>query len=170
LGLIGGTLLLLKYSRDDELEADRLGVIYMKQLGYDPRYAIQAHENLDKAFKDYKKSIGESSNDDSIFGDLLATHPRTQVRIDEIKNLIATTPAYPVRPNSSNDAYFQYMTTELRRINKLYRDYYDKALIAFNRKDINEAEKLITQAIWIERTQPSFYALYALFNSKKQFI
>jgi len=59
------------------------------------------------------------------------------------------------------------MTTELRRINKLYRDYYDKALIAFNRKDINEAEKLITQAIWIERTQPSFYALYAFIQLKK---
>jgi len=63
------------------------------------------------------------------------------------------------------------MTTELRRINKLYRDYYDKALIAFNRKDINEAEKLITQAIWIERTQPSFLCSLCFYSTqKKQFI
>jgi predicted Zn-dependent protease len=47
LGALGGQLLLLKYSRDDELEADRLGVLYMGRLGYDPRNSLSALRNLE---------------------------------------------------------------------------------------------------------------------------
>jgi len=47
-GAVGSSLLLLKYSRDDELEADRLGILYMSKLGYNPQNAISAHKNLEK--------------------------------------------------------------------------------------------------------------------------
>jgi len=47
-GAVGSSLLLLKYGRDDELEADRLGIQYMVKLGYDPRNAISAHRNLER--------------------------------------------------------------------------------------------------------------------------
>ncbi|HBL24960.1 MAG TPA: peptidase M48 Ste24p, partial [Deltaproteobacteria bacterium] len=38
-GSAGAGLILAKFSRNDELEADRLGVSYMTTLGYDPRGA-----------------------------------------------------------------------------------------------------------------------------------
>ena len=47
-GAVGSSLLLLKYSRDDELEADRLGIEYLARLGYDPDNAVSAHRNLEK--------------------------------------------------------------------------------------------------------------------------
>ncbi|GMV63842.1 MAG: hypothetical protein AMXMBFR74_30090 [Parvibaculum sp.] len=38
--------ILLPYSRTHELEADRLGVVYMKQAGYDPRQSLRFWQNM----------------------------------------------------------------------------------------------------------------------------
>ena len=71
LGNIGGSLLLLKYSRNDELEADRLGVQYMTKLGYDPQYAVMAHNNLEKVAQDYQRLMGKDSQQGGVVSDLL---------------------------------------------------------------------------------------------------
>ncbi|HSK39634.1 MAG TPA: M48 family metalloprotease, partial [Arenibaculum sp.] len=41
--------LILPYSRNQELEADRLGLMMMAQAGYDPRAAIQLWRNMEAA-------------------------------------------------------------------------------------------------------------------------
>lgn len=164
LGVIAGSLILLKYSRDDELEADRLGVLYMNKIGYDPRYAVEAHRTLETAVRKYKISIGEDPNDETIFGDLLSTHPRTRVRIDEIQKLIAQNPKHPIVSDGANRAYFQYMISDLKRINRVYRDYYDRAVREFKKRNLYESERLLNLAIQQDSSQPPFYALYGFIH------
>lgn len=67
LGALGGQLLLLKYSRDDELEADRLGVEYMSRLGYNPNNALGAHRSLEKVYKEYARSVGQEPTERGFF-------------------------------------------------------------------------------------------------------
>ncbi|MDO9461425.1 MAG: M48 family metalloprotease [Alphaproteobacteria bacterium] len=76
----GGQLYLLSYSRDQEYEADQLGVRYLVRAGYDP-YAeadflqsMEAHDALESALnRDKNNSPGE----------FLSSHPRTAKRVVE---------------------------------------------------------------------------------------
>lgn len=72
----GGQLFLLKYSRSNELEADKLGVRYMAATGYNPVGQIQVMEILGKA-------SGGSSQPE-----WLSTHPLSQTRIDQLNEII----------------------------------------------------------------------------------
>lgn len=71
-----GQLVNLKFSRDDELEADRLGVRFMSEAGYDPRAMIDVMKILKAA------SGGRGSN-------FFSTHPNPDNRIERIEDAIA---------------------------------------------------------------------------------
>ncbi len=73
---IGGQLVMLSFSREDELEADRLGVRYMSLAGYDPRGLRQVMEMFDRM---------AGSDRPPAF---LSTHPDPKARIRQIDNLI----------------------------------------------------------------------------------
>lgn len=68
---------LLPYSRVQENEADRMGLIFMAMAGYDPQEAISFWERMSTTNKD-KPSPPE----------LLSTHPADATRIRNIKSLI----------------------------------------------------------------------------------
>lgn len=68
------------YSRDQEHEADRLGVSYLRRAGYDPGAAIQMLEKLHRI----GISSGRSMNS---LQELLSTHPIDKDRIDRIREL-----------------------------------------------------------------------------------
>jgi len=159
LGALGGQLLLLKYSRDDELEADRLGVAYMSRQGYDPNNALSAHRNLDKVFKEYARSVGQEPGERNFFEELLSTHPRTSVRVDEMQQMIRSTPRSALSGDGSSRATYQSMTANMRRTHRVYTEYYDKAARAFEKNRIAEANNTISRAIAEDRYQPPFYAL-----------
>lgn len=72
-GATVGGVVVLSYSRDDELEADRLGMRYMERLGYDPRGAIQVQEILGR------ESGGKAPPE------MLSTHPASATRIAELE-------------------------------------------------------------------------------------
>lgn len=166
-GKIGGTLLLLKYSRDDELEADRLGLEYMTNIGYKPENSINAHKNLERAVNNYLKEIGQESREKIFLEDLLSTHPRTSIRIDELKILSEYYPVKKINGDGTNREKFQQMTERLRIINNAYIKHYDKAFRLFKENNINEAEKELNQALGIDQSQPPFYALKGLIYMKK---
>lgn len=71
-----GSLLNLKYGRSDELEADKFGVRFMAQAGYDPRAMIGVMEVL--------KSAGGGGRTPEFF----STHPNPENRIERIKQAI----------------------------------------------------------------------------------
>ena len=68
-----GQFVLLKYGRDDELEADKLGLRFMAAAGYDPNSMIDVMKILDKV------SSGSSQPD------FLSTHPNPGNRIEHIQ-------------------------------------------------------------------------------------
>jgi metalloendopeptidase OMA1, mitochondrial len=75
-GLGATGLRVLPHSRDQESEADRIGLIYMAKAGYNPSEAISFWER----FRDYNQTNGGSPPE------FLSTHPTDQRRIDDLKN------------------------------------------------------------------------------------
>ncbi|MBN2245421.1 MAG: M48 family metalloprotease [Candidatus Aminicenantes bacterium] len=76
---IGIQLLFLKFSRDDEREADRLGVQYSRSGGYFPGEMINFFATLQK--------LGDLSGGHSLPG-FLSTHPLTSERVENTSALI----------------------------------------------------------------------------------
>jgi predicted Zn-dependent protease len=72
-----GQLLTLKYSRDDELEADWLGVCFMDDAGYNPQEMIRVMEVLEAASQGPRPP------------EFFSTHPSPQNRIQAIQDDIA---------------------------------------------------------------------------------
>ncbi len=73
---LGSTLfVLLPHSRRQELEADRIGLVYMAKAGYDPREAIALWER----FSAYHKEKGDAHIA------FLSTHPTDEKRIEQMK-------------------------------------------------------------------------------------
>ena len=76
----GAALALQSYSRDQEFEADTLGVRYLSRAGYDPRgmssflEKLQAHGRLEAELR------GQPGKADEF--DIMQTHPRTADRIE----------------------------------------------------------------------------------------
>lgn len=66
------------YSRDHELESDKLGIRFMRKAGYDPRAMIRVMEVLEKA-----------SQGGGAPPEFLSTHPNPGNRIAHIKEWIA---------------------------------------------------------------------------------
>ncbi|MDI6729117.1 MAG: M48 family metalloprotease [Thermodesulfovibrionales bacterium] len=168
LGSIGSSLLLLKYSRDNELEADRLGILYMSKLGYNPENAVSAHRNLEKISQEYMKSLGKNAEDKGFFEDLLSTHPRTSVRIEEIQHIINEMQPFAVTGDGANKEKFQTAVAGLKNTNKIYLEYYDKAVRAFGKNDIDEADHLASNAIKADGSQPAFHAIKGFIRLKRK--
>ena len=77
-GIVGsiGQNTLLKNGRDDELESDDLGVLFMIQSGYDPYEMIKVMEIL-------KSAAGPNRAPE-----FQSTHPDPENRIEKIKEAI----------------------------------------------------------------------------------
>jgi len=95
---IGGQLVMLKFGRDDELEADRLGVRYMSRIGYDPKGLRQVMELFDRmAGSDRPPSF-------------LSTHPDPGARIAQIDGMLRGEYAH-----TQGSAQFRLNETEFRQ-------------------------------------------------------
>jgi predicted Zn-dependent protease len=79
---IGGQLLTLRFSRDDESEADKVGLDLAARAGYDPRAGVSLWHKMGQASK-------------SAPPQWLSTHPPGAARIQQIEsNLPAVQPLY----------------------------------------------------------------------------
>ncbi len=76
---VGLQLLFLKYSRDDEYQADSLGVAYARRAGWSPVFMIDFFLSLEK--------LGDLSGGRPLPG-FLSTHPLTKDRIERVKAMI----------------------------------------------------------------------------------
>jgi len=74
---VGGQLALLKYGRDQESEADRLGLTFMAMAGYNPNEAVT-----------FWQRMAAQKNGSSAQPEFLSTHPADATRIANIKAVI----------------------------------------------------------------------------------
>lgn len=79
IGQMVGRFILLKYGRNDELEADRLGVRFMSAAGYNPTAMIGVMEILAEASGGSRQP------------DFAATHPSPENRIERLRQVITET-------------------------------------------------------------------------------
>ena len=93
--LVHDGLIVTKYSRVDELEADRVGMMYMAKAGYNPEAAPRVWERLAGGSDDQVEKVL------SIF----STHPRDFKRVQELRKHLAEAQALyaaaPVKRNGS---------------------------------------------------------------------
>lgn len=80
-------LLSLSFGREDELQADELGMRYMTRLGYDPAELAGVMEML---ARNSELAAGEGGR----IPEWLSTHPNPENRVQRIQARIDATPAY----------------------------------------------------------------------------
>lgn len=76
IAMVVSQLVNMKYGREDELESDTLGVLFMLQAGYDPRAMIGVMKILQEAAGDKRPP------------EFMSTHPSSEHRIEEIEEAI----------------------------------------------------------------------------------
>ena len=93
--LVHNGLIVTKYSRVDELEADRVGMAYMAKAGYDPAAAPRVWERL----------AGASDNQVEKVLSIFSTHPRDFKRVQELRKHLPEAEAFyaaaPVKRDGS---------------------------------------------------------------------
>ena len=94
----GMQLLFLKYSRDDESQADQLGLRYMRRGGYDVRRMPEVFSLLER--------VSQASGGGRV-PDWLSTHPNPVNRAGAIERAIATLPADSLGTVVNHDAYLR---------------------------------------------------------------
>ena len=103
---MGGETVVLRFSREDELEADKLGMRYMANVGYNPTGQRQVMQILEAA-------AGEPNQ-----SEWFSTHPYPKTRIEQIDQLLSTTYA---SQHKSEDGYFEdrFKANVLKRLTAL---------------------------------------------------
>jgi len=76
MAMVVGSMINMKYGRDDELQSDRLGVEFLAEAGYDPRAMLHVMEILEQASGGARQP------------EFMSTHPNPGNRIEEIQQEI----------------------------------------------------------------------------------
>ena len=142
---VGAQLIMQKYGRDAEREADRYGMLYMSGAGYDPQGAVDLQESFVR--------LSEGRRTDWLSG-LFASHPPSPERVALNKEYLSELPAGGVR---GEQEYKQRMAGLLR--SKPAYDAYDEGRKALGENRPQEALALAEKAIAIEPREGHFYAL-----------
>jgi predicted Zn-dependent protease len=134
IGMVGAGALLASYSRDNEREADSLGMSYMVGAGYNPEGFVGLMEMLNTM----------SKRDASAFELMFATHPMSQERYDTAVKEAARYPE--ARSNPVYKERYMDETAGLRAKADAIENM-QKAEIAMARKNFAEAEQLLGKAL-----------------------
>ena len=131
---VGAQMAQMKYGRDQELEADQYGMVYMHRAGYDPTGAVTLQETFVRLFEQSdKKSIW--------FEGLFASHPPSTERVEANRKKLAELGA---GGEVGKDRYSAHIAPLLKA--KPAYDKYDKASAAAQKKDFATARALAKEA------------------------
>lgn len=143
IGMIGGSALLAKYSRDNEREADALGMEYMTRGHYSPQGMVDLMDML-KGMSKHKSGLSQT---------LFATHPMSDERyrtaVGRAQSGYAAAQQNPIYRERYMD-----MTANLRKKKDAIENM-QKAEIALGQKKYPQAEDHLQQAL---KQAPDDYA------------
>lgn len=131
LGKISVALLRLKFSRDQEREADKFAVLLAIKTGYSPQGMLEVLQKFKKMEKTHPP-------------EWLSTHPLPETRIKELKIYLST-----LKPSG----YLIKDTQKFHKIKKLVLktkksyEYVDKGKKVFKKEKFDIAEKLFLKAV-----------------------
>ncbi|QWK19676.1 MAG: M48 family metalloprotease [Hydrogenobacter thermophilus] len=150
-GQIGGQLLALKFSRDQEREADELGVIYALKAGYDPNGLLGVFET----FKSMERAKAP---------EWLQTHPLPESRIRDVQREIQS-----IKPSGSlisDSEEFHTIKRLLKETEASYSEFY-KGKDYYRRKDYSLALEHFKKAVELydKNYEAHLYIAYILANS-----
>jgi predicted Zn-dependent protease len=148
-GQIGATLLVQKYSRDQERQADELGTKYMTAAGYNPRAFVETMQILQAAAK----------QEPSKFESLFASHPVTSERIATAESRLSSgyTEAQTRRTQTEE---FRRAVAPLKDEAPAFALADEARELAKNRRP-REAEERFARAISMVSSSPILNALWA---------
>lgn len=142
---LGAQLITMKYGRDAEREADRFGMQYMSEAGYDPQGAVQLQETF------VRLSEGRSNSRMNV---LFASHPPSRERVELNKETAAGLPA----GGEDGAERYQQRMAYLNRVKPAY-DAYDAAIASARKEDYAAARTELNKALKIEPRESIFHAL-----------
>lgn len=133
---VGAQLVQTKYGRDQELEADRYGMVYMQRAGYD----LEAAVSLQQTFVRLSTEAGKSQ---SWFEGLFASHPPSPERVAMNRQTMAELGGGG-KGMLGTEAYVAHLAN-LRKMKPGYEKY-DQATAAAAKKDFATARRLAGEA------------------------
>jgi len=142
---LGMQLIMQRYGRDAEREADEYGMLYMSEAGYNPQGAVE----LQKTFI----TLSDEKKEDWLSG-LFASHPPSVERLENNRETAAKLPA----GGKTNEKTYQQKTAFLRRLEPAYAAY-DEANTALKADQLIEAQAKISEALRMEPREALFHAL-----------
>ncbi len=131
LGGLGVGLISLKWSREQEQEADRYGVRFTYLAGYDPRGLLETFRIFEK--------LGHTNQPE-----WLLSHPLPKNRYAYVSSLIKQLPPKPSLKRDSKE--FHEIKNILLKTKPSF-DYYDKAIKAIRNKNVEQAMYYLNKAI-----------------------
>jgi predicted Zn-dependent protease len=133
-GMLGAQLVSAKFGRDDELEADRYGMKYMKAAGYDLQAAVALQELFVRKFS--------SGQEQDWMTGLFASHPPSPERVEANKRTMAE------MGGPGGDLGAERYKAGIANLIKDAPAYekYDQAVAAANKGDVAGAKRLAAEA------------------------
>lgn len=142
---LGAQLLTQKYSRDAELEADKYGMLYLSEAGYNPLGAVDLQQTF--------VALSEDRNADWMSG-LFASHPPSQERLERNRKMAGELP----EGGRIGAAAYKEKMHYLRRVKPAYAAF-DEANKAASEDDLDLAQRKLNQAMAIEPRESLFHSL-----------
>ncbi|HEY7740539.1 MAG TPA: M48 family metalloprotease [Steroidobacteraceae bacterium] len=142
---IGAQLLMQRYGREAELEADKYGMNFMQQAGYDPQGAVTLQETFVRM---------NERKDSGWLAGLFASHPPSQERLDANRKRAAALP----QGGDLGVERYQAALAQTMRAKPAY-DAYDEGRKALAGKKPDVALTKAEQAIRLLPGEAHFHAL-----------
>jgi predicted Zn-dependent protease len=151
---VAAVLVNTKYGRDDELEADYYGMVYMSRAGYDPMAAVGLQETFIR--------LNENRSQNWLTG-LFSSHPPSKARVDANRITAANLP----KGGLVGREIYQNKIASIVKNKKAY-DSYVKGREALQKGASRTASSFAQEAIGVEPKEGHFYALRGDINLKEK--
>jgi predicted Zn-dependent protease len=154
-GILASNLVLMKYSRDQERQADELGMEYMARAGYNPDGMVQTMKIL----------LAAHDREPSAVENLFMSHPLTSERVNAAEGMAARQAQSLMTSDRLRAAPFARSTSHLREVGPAYAKM-DQGRKALSEGRDVEAVNLMAEACRMAPGEAQIWVLRAAAEAK----